>query len=1134
MPRVLIRSILPALVCLSSMTQLAVAQANFAESFQNIGSGDPEGGPPALVARGWTFRNQSHPAGTGLSPYWAEFAGWGQSGSALGHGGFAAWQNSSSLISAWIILPAIPNQQAGDPFSIWTSAPTGAFGNNAAGLEIRYSPSGAIGTGSSATDVGAFTTLLQAVSGAGGHDWTRRLLTLPGAGRIAIRLITGPAPTQLEFGGSMLIDTLQIGDPPAPPYPQPVAGQTVHWTLAHSPVILQRTGAGQNPAIPAGATVVVDAGVELRVAQGASLEVGGALRLEGSAASRVRLRGPGRFSVLKGGLATGAFLDSQAFIDLVYGGRASFTDGAFSDPGMPTSFSYDSAGDIGHRFFDGNLDYARQVLSLERCTFGQGCSVSLLRGWLAARDCTFQAGGVVSANPGPVGGEAMYITGASILDNVAVTDAYIDLTHENHQRRYIGSVSVVGNAFGPGIRLQGGANYLIDPGVTLSGNKWPIAIGYNSAGILPGSGLPATGNEFNEIPDTDDPAPSDERVVWADAGIPYAHLNNSTLHGQVTILPGVTVKVGQDVSFFFDTDSNGVAQPTFLGEPGRPVRFVPYTPGARWLGITIGDTKWFGSRWDWCEFEGSRYGVSVESLPLALDNCVFRDNIRGHYSESITALRKTTFENNVFSYTGERFAPLHEVRGFLDANHPANPNTFINNTGDPGPDFFGSFLPTGGLIARARHNSLENTDSDVRNNWWGTPTGPREPRNPGGTGDAVFFGIDSGGFLLPFLTQAPTGNPPPVVRFDSTPGDGVPGERIHLQWTARDDGPIVSQRVFYSPGSNADDAMTLLAEIPATARSFEWLVPAIGTPASGVNQFVRVVATDNLGQEGIADLPVRITNPAEFTGVMTPNSPTPPVVRPGDALEVCAGVSGVVGSMYASLELDNDDASRSLGGMFQSGPNACTVLPAQTPDVSTDRARFRFDATASLNQVRSFYGPYFAIRADPLLGDAPPMVSLTSSHDGRSYNAGAIVPIAWTASDDEALRTFDIRASLDGGVRWFVVARDLPAAARSYDWRLPASAGVSDARVRVVAHDLRFQNSSAESGAFSIAPGTYAQPCPGDANGDGAVNFADLNIVLSQFGQSGAGLAGDVTGDGSVTFADLNLVLSQFGLSCQA
>ncbi len=57
-------------------------------------------------------------------------------------------------------------------------------------------------------------------------------------------------------------------------------------------------------------------------------------------------------------------------------------------------------------------------------------------------------------------------------------------------------------------------------------------------------------------------------------------------------------------------------------------------------------------------------------------------------------------------------------------------------------------------------------------------------------------------------------------------------------------------------------------------------------------------------------------------------------------------------------------------------------------------------------------------------------------------------------------------------------------------------------------------------------------PCPGDANGDRIVNFADLNIVLGEFGLTGAGLAGDVNGDGVVNFADLNLVLSNFGTAC--
>ncbi len=58
--------------------------------------------------------------------------------------------------------------------------------------------------------------------------------------------------------------------------------------------------------------------------------------------------------------------------------------------------------------------------------------------------------------------------------------------------------------------------------------------------------------------------------------------------------------------------------------------------------------------------------------------------------------------------------------------------------------------------------------------------------------------------------------------------------------------------------------------------------------------------------------------------------------------------------------------------------------------------------------------------------------------------------------------------------------------------------------------------------------------CPGDANGDRVVNFADLNIVLSSFGTTGApgSVPGDLNGDGSVNFADLNLVLSAFGGPC--
>jgi probable HAF family extracellular repeat protein len=49
----------------------------------------------------------------------------------------------------------------------------------------------------------------------------------------------------------------------------------------------------------------------------------------------------------------------------------------------------------------------------------------------------------------------------------------------------------------------------------------------------------------------------------------------------------------------------------------------------------------------------------------------------------------------------------------------------------------------------------------------------------------------------------------------------------------------------------------------------------------------------------------------------------------------------------------------------------------------------------------------------------------------------------------------------------------------------------------------------------------------GDANGDGVVNLADLNLLLQAFGLDGSDA--DLNGDGAVNLADLNLLLQEFG-----
>jgi len=65
-----------------------------------------------------------------------------------------------------------------------------------------------------------------------------------------------------------------------------------------------------------------------------------------------------------------------------------------------------------------------------------------------------------------------------------------------------------------------------------------------------------------------------------------------------------------------------------------------------------------------------------------------------------------------------------------------------------------------------------------------------------------------------------------------------------------------------------------------------------------------------------------------------------------------------------------------------------------------------------------------------------------------------------------------------------------------------------------------------------IGPRGSAAACPGDVSGDNFIDFADLNIVLGEFNQSGQGLQGDVDGDDDVDFADLNVVVSGFNTAC--
>jgi len=82
----------------------------------------------------------------------------------------------------------------------------------------------------------------------------------------------------------------------------------------------------------------------------------------------------------------------------------------------------------------------------------------------------------------------------------------------------------------------------------------------------------------------------------------------------------------------------------------------------------------------------------------------------------------------------------------------------------------------------------------------------------------------------------------------------------------------------------------------------------------------------------------------------------------------------------------------------------------------------------------------------------------------------------------------------------------------------------------VVPGPLLFQAAVAVTFGFGAVP---PPGCPGDADGSGIVDFADISAVLANWGQSGLPYRpGDADGSGTVDFADISTVLANWGSNC--
>jgi hypothetical protein len=806
-----------------------------------------------------------------------------------------------------------------------------------------------------------------------------------------------------------------------PPVPAP--GQTVTWTLANSPYEIC-----QSITIPPTSTVIVEAGVQINFDPDMQVIVAGTMNLQGQAGQRIVLQAPAVFPPIidiDGGVFDAAFSDFTGQVRVENGANVAISDCQF-------------VGSNGILWAQ-ELPTTRPFIRIERCTF-ESSSATISDAITVLQDNVFNSS------------TCLLLRGfADVTATNTLTGGDFSVTREeSFQPFYINGVHAANNTTA-GLILSGG-NYRVGIDTVLQNNPFPVAL---QGGLLPDSAIPLTGNTINAI-DVGNGGFAG-RGRWSQIALPYRLTQPTTdlPGGDLTIDPGVIVEATDpDAALRFRSTRHNILK----GLPDTPITFRGLN-GQPWVGLLFATNATTGCRLEYCTVENAEFGVISTDNWLYVDSCRFANNTVGANMNTFGSITfaKTRFINNA---AGVSF----DFHGSPFLSSPFTPNSFEGN--GAGIDAFDAAA-----------------SGDARNCWWNDPSGPTTPRNPGGQGDSIIGPGEPNVQFEPFLTSPPDfNNTPPVTRMIgpglaqlyASPDHQIPdflldqGTKYILNWTAQDDDSIASQRIDFSPDGHFPDRFTtLVSDIPGSARSWEITIPNPGFAGSNQPQFLKVVTTDASGQEGFDEVPVLVPS-GDITGELTITTDlSGQTFTAGEPIPDMDWTGSVnAGTITPVMVLESDGAG--VQGLDIAGHG---IFTQKFPFVSTDRARLALQVRSNSNQVKWFFASgYFSIRHDQRLGFEPPAVDLESPVGGESFPGGSTVPISWTATASEGLRSFDIQGSYDAGRTWHLIVRDLPSAAVSYDWQLPPSSGIADVRVRIAARDVRFQNSSSTSGPFSITP----------------------------------------------------------------
>lgn len=825
--------------------------------------------------------------------------------------------------------------------------------------------------------------------------------------------------TVLFFAISLLGATYASAVCNQPPIPAP--GQTVTWLVANSPfqICVDLT-------IPKGGKVIVQPGVQLQF-QGHTLTVSGALNAQGQSASHISITAQAVFPpaiTVDRGILVMSFTDVGGQIR-PGPGRITISDSNFSGDGL--IFTPDIL-----------LPSLPPVIKLTRCAF-TSTQMQITDSYLLLKDSSF-----TNTTAQTLRGYVRLL-GTNTFDGQPL--AILRETFEAIQPLLVDGIHASNVTTAGGISLTGGS-FLLGSRNVLQGNLYPVDV---EGGLLPSSVVPLSGNTNNMIWAHDGGGQGVMR--WANLGLPYLVTDLINGGGPLTIDPGVTVKFDRTVTGLAGLSIVSTRRLIANGLPSKMITFDALNPSIPWSGLLFDGNYTEGSHLDYVVIKHGQFGVINTENFLQISNSLLQNNQIAANTNTFgtLTLSKTRLFNNT---TGAQATPL---------------GTLVMSA----PNLTGSWFQGNGMAAE---NNGPTAPAEL--NYWGSPTGPKTPSNPGGQGDPISGDIT----FKPFLTAPPDmANNPPVVRmvpfgfswYGLTTIIRPPefmahsGEKVILRWSVSNRQTVASQRILFSPTTSDFDTsfanpIVLADNLPPSTTSMEVTIPSVPFQATNINQFLRIVAIDSSGQQDWDQTPlivptgnitgnIRITS--DYSGqTFIGGHPAPKITWTGSA-------NG--GNTEAFIFLESDGGLVSLFGGN-----------AKLPILSTDTARLAVLSSTNSNDIEWFFSnTYFSIRPDPALGLQAPVVHLTSPTPGSTFAGGSVVPIAWTASAPQGLRSFDIQVSTDGGETFHLITTDLGAAARSFNWQLPASSGIPDVRVRVIARDKVFQDSSdGANTVFSITP----------------------------------------------------------------